>query len=132
MIGILFFLTWWWLSSSHRPRDLFVKLKFGAHCLKSVSVGQNFWNCLGQFKVHGHFVSPSRSLTKIWKNTSAMMPIFKHLIFHTEFSVNVLGFNLSLQLLVNQKLKDWNLVTQFMEEARENDLYCCTPETNIN
>lgn len=47
------------------------------------------------------------------------MPIFKHLIFHTDFSINVLGFNLSLRLLVNQKLKDWNLVTQFMEEARE-------------
>lgn len=47
------------------------------------------------------------------------MPIFKHRIFHTDFFVNHLVFNLSLQILVNQKLKDWNLLTQFTEEAKE-------------
>lgn len=108
-----------WLSFSHRPRELFVKPKFGAHCLKSVSVGQNIWNGLGEFKVHCHFVSPSSSLIKILKNAYTMMPIFKHLIFHTDFFVNLLMFNLSLQILVNQKLKDWNLLTQFTKEAKE-------------
>lgn len=34
-----------------------------------------------------------------------MMHIFKHLIFHTDFFVNLLGFNLSLQLWVNKQTK---------------------------
>lgn len=34
-----------------------------------------------------------------------MVPIFEQFIFHNDLSVNLLGFNLSLWLMINKKLK---------------------------